>query len=430
MKKCCVVFLILAFMLVSLSFAKSHIVWLTHWTDFQLNGVENEDGTIATKGLQQYIDEYQSMNPTVEIEIQSVPFEEYLKKILIGHTAGKVADIYGLYSLWGVQLLDSAILDSVPSDVEKLIKEEGVEAAVKGVTIEGKIRGIPMEIDNYAFLYNKKILAEAGYDAPPSTWEEMCDMAGKLTVIAEDGTTNRYGFAFLSGWDSAVVHPYLSLLYSLGGRMFSEDYSKCLLDSPEAIKALEEELVLFNNGATDPAASVYDFATGKVAMIIMAPWYETSLKIAFKDDYEQTVGVAPIPKLKEQISAGYTWLLAVDRMSDVKAESWEFLKWLAFDKTEQGRTRLGELMALNIGGLPTMKTDLTAFPDELRDLYTSVFIDELKNTVSEPNVFQGQEIKLILMRQIVEAWHKEKTPEAALKEATKEIDEILSEYYF
>jgi len=430
MKKVFLVILIVAMIFSISAMAKTHLVWSVHWTDFQVDGVKDEDGNLVTKGIQQYVDEYMALNPEIEIEIQSVPFDEYLKKILISHTAGQVSDIYGLYSLWGVQLVESGILDNVPAEVEKLVSENCVEAAYNGSMIDGKLRGIPMEIDNYALLYNKDILAESGFENPPKTWQEMAEMASKMTKRSEDGTVDRYGFAFLSGWDSAVVHPYLSLLYSLGGNMFNEDFTECTLDSPEALEALKEELVLFKNGATDPAASVYGFASGKAAMIIMAPWYETSLRISFKDEYENKVGVAPFPYLKTPMTAGYTWFLGVDRASNHKKEAWEFLKWLTFDKMENGASRLGELMALNIAAIPPMKFDIEAYPDELDDLYTSVFVNELKNTISEPNVAQGQEIKTILMREIVEAWHGQKSPEEALRIAKEEIDEILEEFYF
>ncbi len=77
---------------------------------------------------------------------------------------------------------------------------------------------MPVEVDNYALIYNKKLLQEAGFNQPPKTWDELVAMAPKLTKKNPDGTIAQYGFAFLSGWDSAVVHPYLALLHSNGGK--------------------------------------------------------------------------------------------------------------------------------------------------------------------------------------------------------------------
>ncbi len=320
-------------------------------------------------------------------------------------------------------------MDAPPANIQEAVRLLFVKPALDGVTIDGKIWGVPIEVNNYALVYNKKMLAEAGFKKPPRTWAELVDMAVKLTKKNPDGSVARYGFAFLAGWDSAVVHPYLSLLYSNGGEFLSKDFKTCYLDRKEAIEALEAELELFKKGATSTAASVWNFPTEKVAMIIMAPWYENSLKVALKERCAETVGVAPIPYLKKPATCGYTWFIGVDSGSKNKKEAWEFIKWMTIDTQPNGTTRMGELMAKTIGAIPPRKTDITKFPDELNDLYTATFVKELVRTIQEPNVAQGQEIKTILMREIVEAWNGRKTAEQALKDAKKKIDEILKENY-
>ncbi|ABV32787.1 MULTISPECIES: ABC transporter substrate-binding protein [Pseudothermotoga] len=428
MKKSLLIVLISIFVIITSGFAKTKIILAVHWSDYQVEGIKDENGNIMVKGLRQYVEEYQKLNPDTEIEIQSVPFDEYLKRILISHTSGVISDVYILYSLWGVQLSDSMILDQVPKDIVEKVKSDFVRPAIDGATIDGKIWGVPIEVDNYALVFNKKLLKEAGFTNPPETWDELVEMAPKLTKRNPDGTISQYGFAFLSGWDSAVVHPYLALLYSNNGKLFEDDFSRCLLDSKEAIETLEAELKLFKNGGTDPAASVWNFPAGKVAMMIMATWYETSLKLGFKDQYEEIVGVAPIPYLKKPATAGYTWFIAVDNASKNKKQAWDFVRWLTLDKSG-GYTRMGELMAKNIGSIPPNKADINFFQSELNDLYTSIFVKELEHTHQEPNVAQGQEIKTILMREIIEAWNGRKTAEKALKDAKLEIDKILSEFY-
>lgn len=428
MKKSLLIVLISIFVIITSGFAKTKIILAVHWSDYQVEGIKDENGNIVVKGLRQYVEEYQKLNPDTEIEIQSVPFDEYLKRILISHTSGVISDVYILYSLWGVQLSDSMILDQVPKDIVEKVKSDFVRPAIDGATIDGKIWGVPIEVDNYALVFNKKLLKEAGFTNPPETWDELVEMAPKLTKRNPDGTISQYGFAFLSGWDSAVVHPYLALLYSNNGKLFEDDFSRCLLDSKEAIETLEAELKLFKNGGTDPAASVWNFPAGKVAMMIMATWYETSLKLGFKDQYEEIVGVAPIPYLKKPATAGYTWFIAVDNASKNKKQAWDFVRWLTLDKSG-GYTRMGELMAKNIGSIPPNKADINFFQSELNDLYTSIFVKELEHTHQEPNVAQGQEIKTILMREIIEAWNGRKTAEKALKDAKLEIDKILSEFY-
>jgi multiple sugar transport system substrate-binding protein len=429
MKRCILTILLVALLVSSMAFAKTKLTFAVHWSDYQVEGIKDKDGKVVTKGLRQYAEEYMAANPDVEIEIQMVPFGEYLTRILVGRLAGAASDIYVLYSLWGVQLVESGVLDKVPKDITSALKNDFVEAAVGGATINGEIRGIPTEVANYALVYNKKILKAGGYDQPPKTWDELIEMASKLTIKKDDGTVQQYGYVYDTSSNSGTVHPYLARLYSLGGQLFSNDNKKCLLDSKEALAALDAEIEIFRRGGTDSAATHADFQNGRAAMVILAPWWESSLKIAFGDKYEETIGVAPIPPMKDPKSVSYTWFVGVDALSKNKNEAWKFLKWLCIDPLSNGSTRMGEFLANNIGAIPSRKADIDAFPDKLNDLYTSVYVQELANTVPEPNVAQGEEIKNIIWREIKEARQQRKTPEKALADAKKQIDEILSEFY-
>ncbi len=408
--------------------AKTVLVIQTHWSDFQVNGILDKNGNLVYPGLKQYIDEYTKLNPDVEIQIREVPFDNYLQQLLVSHMAGKAADIYDLYSLWAVQLVNSKILDIPPSDILNGVKNDFVSASVKGATIDGKIWGIPSEIDNYALIYNKKLLTEAGYSEPPKTWAELIKMAPKLTKYDEKGAITQYGFAFLSGWDSAVVHPYLSLLYSLGGAMFSADYTECLVNNPLGVEALNEELALFKEKATNSAGSVFDFPHNTVAMMIMAPWYVSSLKQAYGDKYDEYVGIEPIPPVKNPATVAYTWFFGVDNASKNKVAAWDFLKWFALQvQPNTNTTRAGDLEVNVISVIPPNKADLENHLAQLADL--KVFIDQLKNSVQEPNVMQGAQIKTILMDQIVAAWNGQVTAQQALDNAVRKINPILSRYY-
>ena len=162
--------------------AKTRLVIQTHWSDFQLEGIVDANGKLVSKGLRQYVEEYMRLNPGVEIELQSVPMEEYLQKILVSRSAGVSPDIYIIRSLWGVQLADSGIIDSPPPTLTEDIRKNYIPAAIEGATINGKIMGVPVEVGNYCLVYNKVHLAEKGFKAPPKTWSEMVDMASKLTV--------------------------------------------------------------------------------------------------------------------------------------------------------------------------------------------------------------------------------------------------------
>ena len=381
------------------------------------------------EGFDEYLEEYQRLNPGIQFEKQTIPFEDLLKKIQISHLSGNAPDIYHVYALWGAELVHSGLLDSPPDYIMQDVKENYVPVAVDGVTINGAIGGIPTEIDNYCLVYNQRLLQGAGYSEPPKTWDELVSMAKKLTKYNPQGKITQYGFVFLIGWESAVVHPYLSLLWSNGGKFLSDDYSRCLVNSPEGVEALEAQVRLFREKATDAAGSVWDFPNGNIAMMIMAPWYENGLKESMGERFRE-VGVALIPVLKKPVTALYTWFATVDRKSQHKDEAWKFLYWFTHHKQPATMTtRMGDYLVQQVGALPSRKIDIDNHPKELNDQYTATFVKELKNSIAEPNIVGGAEVKRILMDEIMAAWFGKKPAKQALDDACRKIDPILKEVY-
>ena len=59
---------------------------------------------------------------------------------------------------------------------------------VQGMTVDGKLIGIPVRHATQGLFYNEALLAEAGIGAPPTTLEELVDQAKKLTFTSKSGT--------------------------------------------------------------------------------------------------------------------------------------------------------------------------------------------------------------------------------------------------
>ncbi len=59
---------------------------------------------------------------------------------------------------------------------------------VQGMTVDGKLIGIPMRHATQGLFYNEALLEEAGNSAPPTTLEDLIDQARKTTFTARSGT--------------------------------------------------------------------------------------------------------------------------------------------------------------------------------------------------------------------------------------------------
>jgi len=58
-----------------------------------------------------------------------------------------------------------------------------------------------------------------------------------------------------------------------------------------------------------------------------------------------------------------------------------------------------------------------------------MFIDQMKYSIPEPNVFEASNIKAALMKEIEAAWAGQKTAKVALDDAATAVNTILSQYY-
>jgi multiple sugar transport system substrate-binding protein len=347
--------------------------------------------------------------------------------------SGVAPDIYQIYAPWGAEYVRAGMLAEPPSDVLTDIQENYVSTA--GPTIEGKIWGIPTEINNYALLYNKDLFKQAGIvdgqgnAKTPKTWQDVVDAAAKLTKKDNKGAITQYGIAFARDFDWQVVDPYLSLLFSNGGQYLSSDLKKAAFNSAAGVEALDAVSQLFANKSTDSAGNFFDFKNGTIGMVVSPPWAKSTFAEGFGASFEEKVGVAPFPYLEKSGTLGYSWFTGVTEESTSKDEAWEFLEWFTAETQSNGTTRYGDLLANTIGAIPARKADFERHKEVLGDFFTKVYVDQMKNATVEPNVLQSSTIKEKLMTEIQAAWDGEKTSKQALDDAATEINKILELYY-
>ncbi|MBI9082378.1 MAG: extracellular solute-binding protein [Desulfobacterales bacterium] len=409
-----------------------------HWTDLhQLEGI-SADGVKTTRGVLDYLREYERIRPHIKIEHMIIPYVQYPSKLKLFHEVGKVPDIYQIYASWGVSFVQQGIFDPAPADLVADIQSHFLTTA--GVTINGSIWGIPTEINDYALLCNKKIFRESGLVDDegnikyPRTWEELLDAAARTTKLDADGKMVQCGFAFFKGMDFGVVDPFLSLLFTNNGRFLSEDNKTFLANSPEGVQTLEAMKALFKIGAADLSFNMWDFGKETVAMVIAAPWTESHFRGAFRKkldniDFNDRVGVVPIPYLKKRANLQYSWFMGVMAQSPHKKEAWDFLRWFAGEiQPETGRTRYGALLADTIGAIPARTSDIKRSPG-LNNPFKKVYVDQLANSVPEPSVAEYSRIKNILRIYIESALAGEISSQKALGRAAVEINEILHMHY-
>jgi len=405
---------------------KTKLVVMTHWLEKpQIEGIKDADGKVTSKGFQAYLDEYESQNPNIDLELLQVHFNDYPNRLRVLADSGAAPDIYHIYAPWGAQYVRAGILAEPPADVQSDVEQNYISSL--GPTIEGKLWGIPTEINNYALLCNKDLMKEAGVSMP-KTWSELVAAAKKMTKRDGNDIT-QYGIVFTKDAEWQVADPFLSLLFSNGGQYLASDLSKAAFNSPEGVAALEAQLQLFKDKSTDLNGNFFDFQTNKIGCVIAPPWTKGGFAAGFGDKFEDKVAVAPFPYLKKAGTLQYSWFTGVMKDSQHQAEAWKFLKWLTGETQASGTTRMGDLLANTIGAIPARKADFDKHKDVLGDFFTKVYVGQMAQSTAEPNVLESNTIKEKLIAEIQAAWSGQKTAKQALDSAATEINKILDLYY-
>ena len=124
------------------------------------------------------------------------------------------------------------------------LKKEPIEAfddiapgLVQGMTVDGKLIGIPVRHATQGLFYNEALLEEQGISAPPTTLEELVEQAQKLTFTSKSG-------ARVSGM---VLASDLAVFPVMFARAFGGDFLTKTFELIPDQAAMEQGLTVLRN---------------------------------------------------------------------------------------------------------------------------------------------------------------------------------------
>ena len=124
------------------------------------------------------------------------------------------------------------------------LKKEPIEAfddiapgLVQGMTVDGKLIGIPVRHATQGLFYNEALLEEQGISAPPTTLEELVEQAQKLTFTSKSG-------ARVSGM---VLASDLAVFPVMFARAFGGDFLTKTFELIPDQAAMEQGLTVLKN---------------------------------------------------------------------------------------------------------------------------------------------------------------------------------------
>jgi multiple sugar transport system substrate-binding protein len=205
--------------------------------------------------------------PWITVESQPFPFNQSKDQLIVMSTGGTPPDASMSHPTWVGPLQEAGVLEPLNDLIPSL--DQWPATSLAGWTYDGNIMAVTWAPSPVTVYYNKNLLAQAGYNEPPQTWDEMLTMARDVAALGKDAQGNQiYGLGISSKKLAGAGYFSLPFFYAYGGQ-FVDDSGNIVLDSPENLEALQAMKTLFDEGVTPEGLEIRDlrnlFATGTMA---------------------------------------------------------------------------------------------------------------------------------------------------------------------
>jgi len=295
------------------------------------------EGPEGLASLTVLLDRYKEQNPHVSIEIQQVPGLQYYQRLKIQAAAGVTPDIMQLAYNQIPSFAERGVLHPLDDLIarDRFPVDGMFPEIVPALKYEDRFYGLPRGWTTFVLYYNKDMFRDAGVPFPHDgwTWDDFLDAARKLTKDTDgDGRTDQFALDAPVQWDGIAFW-----IWQNGGRMFTPDMDRCLLDSPEAIGAMwfladcqfKHRVFPSPDQSQDLGGGSEMFRNGRQAMFIQGRWASQAFRNAtYEDGRKIDWDVAEVPVNREKATVLFANCYVLRKDGPNLEEAWKLMQWL------------------------------------------------------------------------------------------------------
>ncbi|MEV4470650.1 sugar ABC transporter substrate-binding protein [Nonomuraea sp. NPDC049504] len=358
--------------------------------------------------------EFTKTHPDIAVNVQLTPWADYWTKMKAAVSGGAAPDVFWMNGPNFQLYASNGVIAPIEEQVDTSVYPKPL---VDLYTYEGKLYGLPKDMDTVGVWYNKTLFdaAKVKYPADDWTWDDFKQAAAKLTDPAK-------GVYAIGAQLTSFQEYQYPTIYQAGGHVISPDGKKSGYDDPKTIAGLKFWTDLIAAKQSPDLKTMTDtgplqlFEAGKLAMYWGGSWNVAEFS---KNEYtKDKVDVAPLPKGEQQATIIHGVANVVSAKTEHPEQAWEFVKFLGSQQAADLLGKKGPIPAYN----GTQGDWVSAHPEwKLQS-----FLDAVSYAVPYPvskNTAAWQEAELT---HLTKAWTGEVPIDQAARELAAAMNDLLA----
>ncbi|WP_175988005.1 ABC transporter substrate-binding protein [Bacillus sp. Marseille-Q1617] len=286
--------------------------------------------------LQEMIKEFEAEHPNIKVKLETVGGgADYGAALKAKFASGEEPDIFNNGGFKELELWQEKLADlSGEPWVEHVLPIGKVPMTAE----DGKLYGMPVNLEGYGFVYNKDLFEKAGIKEAPKTIDELKDASKKLEKAGITPFSAGYGEWWVIGQHLLNIpfaqqddpEAFIAGLYDGSEKIVGNEKFK------QFKEVLDTELKYANDNplTTDYNTQVTLFASGETAMLQQGNWTENMIT---EINPEINMGFLPIPISNDEsanslpVGVPNNWVL--NKNSEHLEEAKTFLNWMVSSET-------------------------------------------------------------------------------------------------
>ncbi|MGI8912832.1 MAG: ABC transporter substrate-binding protein [Chloroflexota bacterium] len=376
---------------------------------------------------------FSTKNPGITVSIEPVS-GSYDDKILTNVAGGTPPDVF----LQGGRDFGLFVSKGVLLDLSSLIARDHYDTGdffavcMQLTTWKGKVYGLPDDLNLLGLYYNKDLFDKAGVQYPPTTWgvanwtwQDFEDTARKLTV-ANGGQTTQYGADF-GGFGATGIAP---VIWSYGGDFLDQNWTKSMLDQPQAESAISylQTLVVKDKVLPTPAdlakqGSNPRFFAGAVGMRVAGAFFSNPATQSIKSFAWDVAALPSGPAGAFSAtggSQGASWSVAAGGKQ--QDDAWQLTQWMASPASLTTLTEHGWIGARKSIGTSSVYLDPKQLP-----AHRKVFVDGTDHIKIIPLIADWSDLNTAMDKGLTGVWTGSTTPQDAGNAIAQQVNGLLKQ---